>query len=273
MKSHLTTLFIALIVGYLGGVSSRYFQPVSPPAESIQQIHGTSVSSQVPVQVASGEITPQLARLQQKIDWLEMQLNEVVRNQADISGNTDDKTEKSTNKNIGRRGPVEPNKDNLVSAGVNPDTADDILRRISEQKFRRMELQNLIRRNASSGVRQYRTELRALDKNKITLRSELADYEYDQYLFASGQSNRVQVSSVMAGSTADVHDIREDYVILYYDGKKILNTSDLRKATLKGDIGNFTNVEILRDGMQMSLMVPRGTLGVQLEGVQLDTAR
>ena len=273
MKPHLTTIFIALIVGYLGGISSQVFQTESIPVDPIQEKHSAGIASRPQIQTESGELTLQIARLQQKTDWLEMQLNEVVRNQADISGNADDKTEKSTNKSSGRRGPVQPNKDNLVSAGVNPDTADDILRRISEQKFRRMELQNLIRRNASSGVRQYRAELRELDKNKITLRSELAEYEYDQYLLASGQNNRVQVSSVMAGSPAEVNGIQKDDVILYYDGKTILNTSDLRKVTLKGDIGNFTNIEILRDGMQMSLMVPRGTLGVQLEAIQLDTAR
>ena len=273
MKPHLTTIFIALIVGYLGGISSQVFQSESTPVDRIQEKHSAGITSQPHIQTEPGELTLQVEELQQKTDWLEMQLNEIVEGQAYISDKTEAEAEKSTDKRIHQPRRVEPNKDDLVSAGVNPDVADDLLRRISHQKFRRMELQNLIRRNASSGARQYRAELRELDKNKISLRSELGDYEYDQYLVASGQNNRVKVSSVMAGSPAEISGFQKDDVILYYDDKKILNNSDLRKATLEGDIGNFTNVEILRDGAHMSLMVSRGTLGVQLQDIRLDSAR
>ena len=77
----------------------------------------------------------------------------------------------------------------------------------------------------------------------------------------------------MADSPAELNGVLQDDVILYYDDQKILNSSDIRKATLEGDIGTLTNVEILRDGMRMSLIVPRGTLGVRLEEIQLSPAR
>jgi len=254
MKLHLTTFFIALIAGYLGGVSSQFFQSAS--VDQTRERVNTDLSRPLQIPIESSTFTLQIAQLQQKIYWLEMQLNEIAQNQTTITDNTEVETRESTGKNI-----------------RNPYVADDILRRISQQEFRRLELQNLIRRNTSSGARQYRNELRELNKNKVTLRSELGDEEYDQYLVVSGKNNRVKVSSVMADSPAELNGVLQDDVILYYDDQKILNSSDIRKATLEGDIGTLTNVEILRDGMRMSLIVPRGTLGVRLEEIQLSPAR
>ena len=273
MKLHLTTIFIALIAGSLGGISSQFLRPASTTVDQPRTKDNTDISSPSRIQTGSSTLTLQLAQLQQKIDWLEMQLNEITQNQTTIATNTAVETRASTDRNIRQRRSAAPNKDNLVAAGVNPYVADDILRRISQQEFRRLELQNLIRRNTSSGARQYRNELRELNQNKITLRSELGDEEYDQYLFVNGGNNRVKVSSVMADSPAELNGVQKDDVILYYDNQKILNSSDLRKATLEGDIGIQTNVEILRDGMRMSLIVPRGTLGVRLEEIPLSPAR
>jgi membrane-associated protease RseP (regulator of RpoE activity) len=273
MKSHLTTLFIALIVGYLGGISSQLFHSKSRPDEQIQVKQAAAPSSSFDVQTEPDELVLQIAHLQQRIDWLEMQLNEIVDNQPIITAGTENKTIISTAKNTRPGRTVVPDKDNLVSAGVDPVTADDILRRISQQEFRRLELQNLIQRNTGSDIRQYRDELRALNQNKISLRSELGDDAYDQYLMVSGQNNRMQVSAVMAESPAELNGIQKDDVILYYDDKKIFNWSDLRGATLAGEIDSYTNVVIFRDGMRMSVIVPRGTLGVQLEAIQVDPAR
>ena len=273
MKLHLTTFFFALIAGYLGGVSSQFLRPAATAVDQTRATDNTGISSPLQIQTESSTLTLQLAQLQQKIDWLEMQLNELAQNQTNITANTAVETSASTRENIRQHRSAAPGKDNLVAAGVSPYVADDILRRISQQEFRRLELQNLIRRNTSSGARQYRNELRELNKNKVTLRSELGDEAYDQYLFVSGKSNRVKVSSVMADSPAELNGVQKDDVILYYDNQKILNSSDIRKATLEGDIGILTNVEILRDGMRMSLIVPRGTLGVRLEETQLSPAR
>ena len=150
--------------------------------------------------------------------------------------------------------------------------ADDILRRINEQYYRRLELQNLIQRRISPDTQQYREELRELNRNIISLRSELGDDRYDKYLFVSGQNNRMKVISVINGSPAESSGFQEGDVILFYDNKKILNLSDMREATLTGEIGQFTTVGILRDGMPLSLTIPRGTLGLQLEAIQLDPA-
>ena len=133
-----------------------------------------------------------------------------------------------------------------------------------------MELQNLIQRSNSSARREYSKELRQINKNKISLRTEMGDETYDKYLFISGQNNRVAVSSVMAGSPAETSGFQSGDVILSYDNKKILGWTDIRRETIQGEIGSYTSIEILRDGEHISLSVPRGTLGVQLEATQLD---
>jgi len=274
MKPQLTTIVLALIAGYLGGISSQLFHSGStPPVGQIHTEQGAEHPSSSIVHTETGELTLQIVQLQQKADRLELQLDELTHNRVNIENNTDNITiKKAENKNRQRR-PVTLNKDNLVSAGVDPIIADDILRRISQQEFRRLELQNLIQRSTSSERQQYNAELRELNENKISLRSELGDDAYDQYLVVSGQNNRMKVTSVMAGSPAELNGMQKDDVILYYDDKIIFDLPELRKATLEGEIGNFTNVVILRDGMRMSIFVPRGTLGVQLEAIKFDPAQ
>lgn len=272
MKSHLATIVIALCAGCLGGISSHFFLSGSAPVEQTQAEQGTELSRAFPAQTEAGEVTLQITQLQQKTDWLEMQFNEIVHTQSNSKDSTENTVLAPVDNKVRQRAPVIPNKDNLVYAGVDPDIADDILRRISQQEFRRLELQNLIQRNASSETQQYRNELRELKQNKISLRAELGDDAYDRYLVESGQNNRMKVTSVMAESPAELNGIQKEDVILYYDENRIFNWSELREATLDGEIGSYTNVVIFRDGQRMSLIVPRGTLGVQLEAVQLDPA-
>jgi serine protease Do len=88
------------------------------------------------------------------------------------------------------------------------------------------------------------------------------------YLYTSGQSNRVKVTSVLSGSPAETIGLQSEDVILAYDGQRIMRWRDIRSATLQGDIGNYVDIEVLRDGSRLNFTVPTGTLGVQLAGVQ-----
>ena len=272
MKAHIATVIIALIAGCLGGISSQYFQSQSISTTRIQEKHNADLSSRIQVDTEVEELILQIAQLQQKTDWLETQLYEVANHQATVQDSTLNSTARSAEQDTRKKRTLVPDRDDLIFAGVNPDMADDILRRISQQAFRRLELQNLIQRNASLDARQYREELRELNQNRISLRTELGDDIYDHYLAASGQNNRVKVTSVMAESPAELNGIQTGDVILYYDDQKIFATSDLRKASLGGEIGSYTNVVISRDAMRMSLIMPRGILGVQLEAIQTDPA-
>jgi len=273
MKAHLITLIIAFFAGYIGGnLGGGHLGS----GDSINKRPENSKSSNnfknklSPFQVSTEDIDLeyQIEALNYKIETLQKQVSSLEDKQTRLLSDSQNNS-KETNKRKPNRN-ASPNRENLVASGMTPDLADEILRRMSQEDFRRLELQNLIQRSDAGARREYRKELRELNANKISLRSELGDDDYDKYLFVSGQNNRVKVRSVMAGSPAESSGFQNDDVILYYDNKKILSWPDIRAATIEGDIGSYTNVEILRDGQQMSLMVPRGTLGVQLDATQIE---
>jgi len=268
MKAHFITLTIAFFAGYIGG----YMGSVN----SIDKLSENNKSSNIienslnPFQVSTEDtgLEHQIEALHSKIDSLQKQISSLENKQTSLHTETQNNSEKAIkNKPVNH---ASPNKQNLVASGMTPDIADDILRRMSQDEFRRLELQNLIQRSDSNARREYRKELRELNTNKISLRTEMGDDDYDKYLFVSGQNNRVKVRSVMAGSPAETSGFQNEDVILYYDNQKILSWPDIRAATIEGEIGSYTSVEILRDGQQMSLMVPRGTLGVQLDATQIE---
>ncbi len=272
MKNHLLTIVLATSLGYaagyLGGLSS---QPAIAPVAQYDSPSGDNTyktSDQIPVNLLQFELLKyQVERLQQQLD--EINSADTGDNASAENSNQPDKPHTQTVFAPAR--PVEPNQDDLLAAGVSADQASQLLRRISQQNYRQLELQNLIRRYPEQAA-QYRNELRELNQNRISLRSELDEASYDKYLYQSGQNNRVEVSSVMAGSPAETAGFSTGDIILSYDNKKILSWTDIRQATLDGDINSYTNVDVLRDGERITLTVPRGTLGVQLNPLQMDPA-
>jgi len=271
MKTQLTTITLALFLGFLGGyLGGKSSQSTFNNEATLPAVNSTELSEYI---YSDNESNPteanQLEELQYKVEKLELQLEALVHSSSDTEP-TDKSHSSNTTKASFFARPAKPNLESLSATGMNTDEADKLLRRISQQEYQRLELQNNIRRNQGAASNTYREQLRELNKNKISLRSELGDEAYDKYLFASQQSNRVKISSVMAGSPAESSGFESSDIILSYDGQKILNWADIRRVTLEGDIGSYTNVDILRNGERMSLMVPRGTLGVQLEPVQLD---
>ncbi len=273
MSSQLSTIFIALVAGIFGGyIGSSLnhsnndvgnFLSDQKKFSADNKTHRTNPNLPNPFQTQniSDNSEYQFESLLLKIEGMQIQIEALQKKQQQITTTSDNK--KNTYSST-------PNKEALISAGITPDVAEDILRRISQQDFRRLELQNLIQRSNPTQRRQYSQELREINRNKISLRKEMGDENYDQYLYTSGQNNRVKVRSVMAGSPAESSGFEAGDIILSYDNKKILAWPDIRAATIEGEIGSYTSVEVLRDGEQISLTVPRGTLGVQLDPAKLN---
>lgn len=273
MKQHLITIVLALCIGFLGGYlggknsSDPESNKTALPAINSADLAGY-ISSDNLSNTTSADST-QLEDLQYKVELLALQLDALTQSSSDNESPAENITSHVTKAPSFNR-PVRPNKKNLSAAGISSDEAEKLLRRMSQQEYRRLELQNNISRNKGAASNEYRQQLRELNQNKISLRSELGDEAYDKYLFSSQQNNRVKISSVMAGSPAESAGFASNDIILSYDNQKVLAWSDIRRLTLEGEIGSYTNVDILRNGERMSLMVFRGTLGVQLEPVLLD---
>lgn len=113
-------------------------------------------------------------------------------------------------------------------------------------------------------------ELSKLDQ---AFREELQDLDYDRYLYALGQKNRVRISEVLEGSLASEAGLRSGDVILSYGDSRLFRAIDLLLASSRGQLGESVPVEILRDGHRQTVYINRGPLGAMTDadrGVPLD---
>ena len=162
------------------------------------------------------------------------------------------------------------NLDNLIKGGIDPSLAEDIVRRKNSIELKRLALQDLATREGYLNTQQYFDELEAINLNDISLRDELGDQRYDEYLFNSKQNNRIRISSVMLGSAAEQAGIQAGDVVTSYDNTRMFSWQELKDATSEGQLGEYVSISIYRDGQIFSFSVPRGPLGVQLGATRLE---
>lgn len=152
----------------------------------------------------------------------------------------------------------------LVKAGLSEDMALEIMRRRNDLDLRKLQLHDRATREGYTGTPRYTRELMALRDEQISLRDELGDATYDHYLYANNRPNRVKVTSVMMGSVAEEMGMLDGDLILSYGPDRVFSSTELKAATSEGELGEYVNMDISRDGLLMSLWVPRGPLGVRL---------
>ena len=160
--------------------------------------------------------------------------------------------------------------ENLTRAGVDPELANDIIQRKNDIDLKKLELRDRATREHYLGTSRYNRELNALTANEVSLREEIGDAAFDSYLYATGQNNRVRVSSVMNGSQAEIAGIQNGDIIISYDGKNLFDWGELQRATTLGERGEYVDMNVLRDGQLLDLWVPRGPLGVHLGAARLE---
>ena len=177
-----------------------------------------------------------------------------------------------------------------VANDVNPDDSDPDDKWFNEQAliesgmassqalelkvfFEQLELERLYLRDQS--IREdwdrakYREALQTLANQEDDLRNRLSESEYDAYLFASGQTNRVVVTSVLASAQAGTAGIMSGDQIIRYDNQRIYNGFDLREATAGGSIDDTVALEVERDGETLQFYLPRGPLGIRMNSVSV----
>jgi len=158
--------------------------------------------------------------------------------------------------------------DSLVAAGVDPASAADIRRRRDEFQLARLELIDRATREGWADSDRLGDGLEELDERRPDLRDELGDDAYDRYLFEEGGRNRVGIASVISGSAADVAGLVPGDVLLSYAGARVFRSRELQAATRAGERGEYVQIGVLRGGEIVAVDVPRGPLGVTLEGLR-----
>jgi C-terminal processing protease CtpA/Prc len=119
--------------------------------------------------------------------------------------------------------------------------------------------------------RQYESMRQRLDENPDmldrwpdplhSLRAELGDERYEQYLEAQGRSTSIRIENLLAGSAGAAAGLQSGDQILRYGSQRVFNERDLMVAMLRGEPGESVTLEIDRDGSVFHVTVPRGPLG------------
>ena len=156
----------------------------------------------------------------------------------------------------------------LLDSGMDSSLASEL-----KLTFEQLEMERLFLRDRAAREgwdrEQMRNELQTLESRQDELRERLGETAYDAYLYASGQSNRVAVTSVLASAQAGQAGIKSGDHILRYDSQRIYNWMDLRAATTSGDISDMVPVEIERDGETLQFYLARGPLGIRMDALRV----
>ena len=143
----------------------------------------------------------------------------------------------------------------MIEAGLSPARADYIQKRESEMRFEMMQAYYEAR---NSGER-----IDPITMNpEALLRADIGDADYEKYLEANGRSTTVDVANVMASSPAERAGLQPGDQIVGYDGERVFSTSDLMQRTMAPGSGDVV-VDVVRDGVQMQVVLPRGPIGVE----------
>jgi len=157
------------------------------------------------------------------------------------------------------------NAASFVDAGFAVEQAQVLEERYADLELRRLYLRDRALREGWISEPRFGEERARLDAEEGAIADELGYRAYDRYLYATGQPNRLSVSSVIRKSPAEESGIRSGDIFYSYAGTRVYDSSDLRNASSNGNAGASVAVEVLRDDSIIELYIPRGPLGVQLE--------
>ena len=156
----------------------------------------------------------------------------------------------------------------LIEGGMDSVQASQLKAFFEQLEMERLYLRDQAAREGWDRAR-LRDEFRQLDDKEESLRDQLGESAYDAYLYASGQSNRVAVTSVLASAQASQAGIEAGDHILRYDNQRVYNWQDLRTATTSGDISDVVEVEVDRDGETLQFYLARGPLGIRMDSLSV----
>jgi hypothetical protein len=147
----------------------------------------------------------------------------------------------------------------LLSQGIDPRDVQRLHDLWVSQELDRSSIAYRALREGWFFTARHRTELAELDQ---ALREDLEDEDYDRYLYARGEPNRIRAVEVLGGSAASEAGLRHGDIIMRYDDVRVFNPGELLLTAAQGEPGESVAMEILRDGRPRTLSVTRGPLGM-----------
>lgn len=148
----------------------------------------------------------------------------------------------------------------LVDAGLTSVEAERVLELEAEA---RNQVQELI----ADPENRSRDAIREIARTySQQIRSELGDYSYETYLEATGRQTSVSVGSVEPESSGAAAGLIAGDRITSYGGERVFDIADVQAATTSGTVGETVVVEVLRDDQTLTLVMPRGEIGISTRG-------
>lgn len=211
--------------------------------------------------VAEGRAARQL--LEDEVFYLSGELQRLRREQvpalADSASSATPAADIATMSRRDRRGgdTTAERIERLVAAGFGPAQANVIVQREQELQMASLQARFDAERNG-----EYLDRITSAAMAGDALRAELGDVDYERFLEATGRSTSVAVSSVIESSPAHAAGLRPGDEIIRYDGERIFGMTNLTQQTMTGEPGQSVTVDILREGVPMQVVLPRGPLGI-----------
>lgn len=208
-------------------------------------------------------------QLEYKFEQLSRQMDDLDRNVQSFNRAT------GTGQEINDDDSDTPDSDNnwfneqaLIDSGMPDSQASELMAHFEQLELERLYLRDQSIRESWDRSK-YREALQTIANKEDDLRNRLNESEYDAYLYASGQSNRVAVTSVLSSAQAGTAGIIAGDYIIRYDDQRIYNGFDLREATAGGNIEDTVALEVEREGETLLFYLPRGPLGIRMNSVSI----
>lgn len=145
----------------------------------------------------------------------------------------------------------------LIEAGFLPGRAAQIVQREAQLQMESLQARYEAERSGNP-VEWWRGR----DSSSSSLRNELGDTDYARYLEANNRATSVSISSVIESSPAAAAGLLPGDEIVRYDGQRVFSMTELTQQTMNGTSGENVAVDIMRDGIQMQVVMPRGPFGI-----------
>ena len=285
MKTQHLLYIITVGVGVLIGLLINRQQPQELTAvQAIQPVEAASTIVETP------ENSLSLQTIRQDISALKLALadeskaRQLLASQLTVIGGSVDskENEASQRKNKVVKTTSQPrinpgtdgwiNADLLISAGVNELDVKRITGIFETSEMEKLYLRDKAVREGWTGTSRFRDEMSNLRKKTDNLREELSERDYDAYLYATGNPNRVIVKSALNNSPAALAGILPGDTIYKYNGVRVYTWADLRNETAKGNADEMIPLQILRDNKNFEMFIKRGPLGVRLDHLSMSPA-
>ena len=222
------------------------------PFTVVDEPASATLESQVPVEVVQADTLVLLQRIEDaenRIEALESELAE-VQSQRLIADDNLNEFEQAE----------------VLSSVFEPATVSEIQSIRNNAQLRQLELRDRATREGWVNTDRFRQESREI-RGFSRLRETLGDEGYDKLLAAEGRDNRVRIDNVIDNSAAALSGIEEGDLIIRYADERIFQFQDLRDATTEGERDELIDIQVSRNGEIIDLVIPRGPMGVTLDGV------